>query len=371
MGGMNANAKTLQIFRPGRHAAMSGAVLEFSDSDLQATAAAYDPAKHEAPLVVGHPRIDAPAYGWVKGLAFANRGLEAEPDQVEPAFAELVSAGRFKKISASFFAPDAPNNPVPGVYYLRHVGFLGAQPPAVKGLRNPSFAEFEEGVVEFSEWDGVTNASLWRSLRDWLIGKFGQEEADSVLPTYQVQNLEQGAQEAVAKAAVEPLATPAYSESPTHQETVVTPEEKAALEAENAQLKAQLADHAAAARAARIKGLHAEHTAFAEALVAEGKLLPAQVEVCVAALDHFNGQETPVEFGEGDAKQPIAQAFKTFLQALPKQVEFGEVAKAGETVDFADANAIAAAAAKYQAEQAAAGRQITTTQAVAHVTQGA
>ena len=136
---MSAN-KPIQIFKPGRHTAMSGAVLEFSAADLAASAAAYDPAKHEAPIVVGHPTLDAPAYGWIKGLAYADSALDAQPDQVDAAFAEMVAAGRFKKISASFYAPDAPGNPVPGVYYLRHVGFLGAAAPAVKGLRAPSFA---------------------------------------------------------------------------------------------------------------------------------------------------------------------------------------------------------------------------------------
>ena len=67
--------KPIQIFKPGTHTAMSGAVLAFSESDLAACAAAYDPAKHEAPLVVGHPKHDAPAYGWVKQLAFADGAL--------------------------------------------------------------------------------------------------------------------------------------------------------------------------------------------------------------------------------------------------------------------------------------------------------
>jgi hypothetical protein len=149
---MAKQTKLLQIFRAGRHTAMSGATLAFSDVDLEATAAAYDPAKSEAPIVVGHPTTDGPAYGWVRSLSFADGRLEAEPHQVDPAFAELVEAGRFKKISASFFTPGAANNPVPGVYYLRHVGFLGAQPPAVKGLRSPSFdgADTDEGILSFT-----------------------------------------------------------------------------------------------------------------------------------------------------------------------------------------------------------------------------
>ena len=61
---------SLDIFRTGRHTASSGTSLAFTEADLAATAAAYDPALHEAPIVVGHPKDNAPAYGWVKSLGF-------------------------------------------------------------------------------------------------------------------------------------------------------------------------------------------------------------------------------------------------------------------------------------------------------------
>lgn len=353
--------KPLQIFKPGRHTAMSGVALAFSESDLAASAAAYDPALFEAPLVVGHPKLDAPAYGWVKSVAFTDGALDAEPQQVDPAFAEMVSAGRFKKISAAFFSPTAPNNPAPGVYYLRHVGFLGAQAPAVKGLRTPEFAESEEGIVVFSEWDDVTNASLWRSMRDWVIGKFGQDEADKVIPGYQVQALEQAAQQEVAEAAAESAAEsatppiPVFAEStvlPTapqgdtgllgHKEmSTVSPEEKAALEAENAQLKTKLADAEAATKAMQAKQLHEQNAAFADGLIGEGKLLPASLAVIVATMDLF-ATESP-SFADGDAQKPLLEGFKGFLASLPKQIEFGEAAtteraasgKSADTVEFA------------------------------------
>ncbi len=140
----------LEIFAAGTHIALSGQKFTFSAADLAATAAAYDPARHEAPLVIGHPELNEPAYGWVKVLTVAGNALLAEPDQVNPEFAELVNAGRYKKISAAFFAPTAPNNPRPGVYYLRHVGFLGAAAPAVKGLRKPVFSDGGPNIVTFS-----------------------------------------------------------------------------------------------------------------------------------------------------------------------------------------------------------------------------
>jgi len=302
---------------------MSGAVIDFSAEDLAATAAAYDPEKHEAPIVVGHPKLDAPAYGWVKSLSFAG-ALEAEPHQVEPAFAEIVAAGRFKKISASFFTPQAPGNPVPGVYYLRHVGFLGAQPPAVKGLRTPEFAAGEAGVVEFADFGARQNASLWRRLRDFLISQFGLEKIDAVIPDYAIGTLEEDAVVSETSAAAFPAA---FSDA-TDKEYAVSPEEKAALEAENARLKQQIEAAAARERAAAATARHAEHASFAEALAREGRLAPAQSALCVALLDFVAGQDSVVEFGEGEAKQPLAEAFRTFLRQLPKQVEFGEVSGA-------------------------------------------
>ncbi|MCO1337163.1 hypothetical protein MO867_22855, partial [Microbulbifer sp. OS29] len=102
--------------------------------------------------------------GWVSSLDFAGSVLTAEPDQVEPEFAEMVNTGRFPKISASFFHPESANNPVPGVWYLRHVGFLGAAAPAVKGLKEASFAGDGEDIftVEFAGADFADS---------WLVGR--------------------------------------------------------------------------------------------------------------------------------------------------------------------------------------------------------
>ena len=318
MGGMDA--KSLHIFRAGRQTAMSGESFDFSENDLAACAAAYDPAVHEAPIVVGHPAADAPAYGWIKGLAAVDGGLDAVPHQVDPAFAELVEAGRFKKISASFYLPDSSSNPKPGALYLRHVGFLGAQPPAVKGLRAPQFAENEAGVVEFGDWAGETNAGLWRRLREWLLVKFGQETADEVVPDWNIETLRDAAR------APDPEPTPAaFAEESSRlstQENPMTPEQIAALEAENARLKQELAsfaeEKAKLARAAK----HAEHLAYAEQLIGDGRLAPKHKEAVATLLD-FACSDAAVEFGEG-AAAPLSASFKAFLDDLPKVIEFGE-----------------------------------------------
>ncbi|MCA1944541.1 MAG: hypothetical protein LDL30_04540 [Desulfovibrio sp.] len=295
-----APPRHLIIFRSGTHTAMDGQELHFSDADLTATAAAYDPAKHEAPLVIGHPATDAPAYGWVKSLTVhpGQSGLElgATPGPVAPEFAGAVNTGLYKKISASFYPPHAKSNPVPGVYYLRHVGFLGAQPPAVKGLPPPAFADSDaEGLVTV-ELDGV---------------QFSES-------------------------------TPQEDTTPkdTPKDTLMD-EELKTLRAENARLRTELAARERlVAQHARDKA-HTGHVAFCEGLAAKGKLPPGLAPVMAAALTalalpgaehaaNTTGASTAepqvVQFGEGAAARPLHQALAEALEGLPEAIVYGEVA---------------------------------------------
>lgn len=126
---------------------MDGSRLRFSEADVQATADAYARATEKAPIVIGHPPDNAPAFGLVESLHVAGGALIATPGSVDAGFAELVRDGRYKKVSASFYRPDAPSNPHPGVWSLLHVGFLGAAAPAVKGLAPVAFAAGGESIV--------------------------------------------------------------------------------------------------------------------------------------------------------------------------------------------------------------------------------
>lgn len=330
---MNAS---LDIFRPGRHTASSGTSLAFTEADLAATAAAYDPALHEAPIVVGHPKDNAPAYGWVKSLAFAEGHLHADPHQVDAAFAELVAAGRFKKISASFYTPDAPANPKPGVYYLRHVGFLGAQPPAIKGLKDASFAGSQEGVLEFGDWDDRINAGLWRGLRDWLIGKFGLEEADQVLPTWDIDQLKTLADQPDP----EPALNAAYMEE--QRMTTELERREAELKTKQEALARKEADFKEKSGALETKEQAArkvELLAFCETLVQEGRLRPTHKEPVAAFMAQIRAEDV-LAFGEGGNPEPTLDWFKSFLGALPKQLSFQESAggdKDGPIADFSAA----------------------------------
>lgn len=143
--------KDIHFFRAGKHVDSSGREVAFSQADLREIATSYSADLHEAPIVVGHPKDNGPAFGWVESVKVEGDGLHATAKQVNPEFSDLVRQGAYKKVSASFYTKDHPNNPRPGSWYLRHIGFLGAQPPAVKGLAGVNFSE-EEGVA-FAEID--------------------------------------------------------------------------------------------------------------------------------------------------------------------------------------------------------------------------
>lgn len=386
---------SIQIFKPVAGAtSMEGVSTTLTAADLQDIATAYNPAVHEAPLTIGHPTHDAPAYGWVKSLSFADGALQADTEQ-SAELDELVSKGHYKKVSASFYTPGAPGNPTPGKWALRHVGFLGAQPPGIKGLKSVSFADGEAGVVTFGDMPGYAGsyiASLFRGIRDWFIAKEGQDAADQVLPDWQIESLREVSQRAAeqgdpddgvtqisggtpAFSFAEPLNAATLSATTTQQEPspMTKTSEQLQAELDAAQAENKTLKDAELKRAS--DALHAGNVSFAEALVAEARWPAAARDVLVATLDHV---ATPaagvgvVSFGEGAAAKPLADVLKEQLKAMPPSVSFGEVAKKGSGGgDAAGPEAIAAKAIAYQQDQSAKGNKVNTAEAVAHVSRNA
>ncbi|HIF3110303.1 TPA: peptidase [Salmonella enterica] len=345
----------IHIFRAGTHTDMHGRRINFSDADLNEIAQSYNPALHEAPVVVGHPKTDAPSYAWVSAVKKDRDGLKAEPRDIDPQFAELVKNRRYSKVSASFYCPESPGNPTPGKYYLRHVGFLGAQPPAIKGLKPVSFAEDEEGVVEFADWSLQTTASMFSRIRDFLISQFGLEKADSVVPDYMIDGLRDEAirTETPVPAFSDPAGIPADEVTqpvPEHQaptppeDTVVEKELQAKLQKENDDLKRQLEERNKAEAQRVATERHNASVAFADSLISDARLAPAGKNLVVAVLDALGSGESPVSFSENGSEQPLVEAFKAQLAKARPLLDFGEVATADRTdrraipAEFAEAD---------------------------------
>ncbi|WP_288082582.1 hypothetical protein [Shinella sp.] len=309
----------IEVFRSGTFTPMEGEPITYSAADLKAIVDAYDVATAPAPVVVGHPKTDAPAYGWAQSFdydASADR-LYATVGEIDPAFSDAVRAGRYKKISLSFFRPEDAANPVPGTWYPKHIGFLGGAAPAVTGLRNAQFAAGSAVTFTsaFGERGFEDTASLFRSVRDFLIEKFGLEDADKALPAYRLEWLSEV--EIEPKPAPRPSFSAPPAPVPVKKEPAVTHADPAFAARE-----ADVAAREAALKKRETEIAHDANVSFAEKLVTEGRLLPISKDKLVTILDAVPA-ETAVSFAAGEAAVPVAQALRDLLAAQPKVVSFG------------------------------------------------
>lgn len=372
--------KPIRAFKAGRRTDSAGHVKDWSAADLQELAESYDPQLREAPITIGHPKDNAPAYGWIGSLKTDGQVLDAMPRVAQPEFQDWVGRELFKQISVSIYGREHPNNPTPGRLYLRHVGFLGAQPPAIAGLSH-SFADGDDAgeLLEFTDFTVATTARLFRGLRDWFIGKFGQEEADKALASWDVQALAEDAvrdPNPTAPASCGPCFAEDEGDPSMPQQQAASAADLATREAALADAQRKLGEDRAALARREAEMAHGTRMAsfsdFAESLVKEGRLLPRDK----AALVHVMGalpEATVLEFGDGDGavKKPAVEVLQSFLKGLPKAVHFGEHAGAASTaddqVDATDAGALAKAAIDFKEAEHKAGRVISIEAAVQHV----
>ena len=322
-------AKKIRMLKPGTFTAMNGHTYSFSEADLRATAAAYDPTVFAAPIVKGHPTHDAPAYGRIYSAEFADGHLLGTPGKVDPAFAEEVNAGRFDNVSLSLYPPEHPSNPVPGVFYPRHLGFLGAMPPAVKGLGQVNLSEDEEGVIRFAEMD----MTEMRDPKDEKQSPFNPVNKGAT--RMDMKERAQFCAECKDTCCKTCCPNDAISIT-TEKGAVIDPAKccccdngctkccEACCMMEGPVRGMMVANYAEQERANR-KRTNAE---FVEGLVKEGKVLPANRLATIAVLDFCTTQAGGnIEFGEGSAKktQSPAEAFRAILSSGPKLIQFGEL----------------------------------------------
>ena len=323
----------LEVFKAGNY----GEKGDWPAEKLRQIAATYNPALHEAPVVIGHPSDDSPAWGWVKALRVHENGvavLEAQPQQVSPEFTQLLQDGRFKKLSVALYT----NFPATGGPYLRHLGFLGAQPPQVKGLRPIKFSGPADGWLEV-EVDMVTLEDMKKAFLETL-EKVGIKKPDSATPTA---------------------------------------EQFAELQKQKAQLEQQL--EATKQAGERVTALEkekreAEVQQFIEGQRGKGKWPAAFDKLGLPALlAHLRAPEVKLTFGEGEDKKELTvyEIMHNFLESLPVIIPQGELVKAGKktgggTVKFTETPTVTldetSVALRDRARQIAAERKISYAQAL-------
>lgn len=264
---MDQPAPSIRLFRPGDFVSNEGKSVSFSEADLAAIAASYDPANDPAPLVIGHPKLNDPAWGWVASLSFADGELVAAPEKVDADFAQIVRDGRYRRVSAQFYPPRHPSNPKPGAYYLKHIGFLGAAAPAVKGL----------GTVAFSAGD----------------------EAGAL--TFDLN--------------------PEKTMTEKTTEELSFAERLATLDAREAAIAKREEEDRKAAEKARHEG----NVSFAEGLIAATTLAPVHKDMVIGLLDQLDATSV-VSFGEAGEMSP-ADAMRKLLSSGATLLDLGEHGK--------------------------------------------
>lgn len=322
----------IQVFRTGTHTDAAGNERTWTEQDLDAIVARYQPGEHEAPVVLGHPKDNAPAYGWVERMWREGAVLFAQLKDLAPEFTEWVKAGRYKKRSISLY-PDMS---------LKHIGFLGAMPPAIKGLADVQFSEHEAVTMEFSDYRIGSIGRIMQRMREFIIEKFGVDAADKVVGNYEIEDLQREIPEFPA------AASSLFNEPNAPKEDAVNKELEDKLKAEQGksaefaeQLKKEQTEKDELKRqldAANAAGRKAEHRAFCEGLQKEGKISPAMLPAVMDFMEVLHGAGE-FEFAEGDKTvkaQPIDR-FKAYLAGLPKVLEFSEVATKTAAVSGTDA----------------------------------
>jgi hypothetical protein len=296
------------------HAGNFGSKGAYTEQDLDEIVNNYDPSFHEAPAVIGHPENDAPAYAWVEGVKRQGASLLGKLKQVEPSFERMVQDGLFKKRSIALYRGDKGLS-------LRHVGFLGAQPPEVKGLADVRFVDNTE-VIEITFEEGIKMAddvkkTIRESIREYFAELLGEGKTSP--KTFSEEDVKKIAAEA-ATAATTTLATKV-----TELEGKLT---KQTTEFAEGKKKLAAADTKAVADAAIDK------------LRKAGRWLPAfNVMHLDAVFAELAKTTETIEFGEGDKKEkktPL-ELMTAFMEGLKKFVPEGTVVASGVRTEFAEA----------------------------------
>lgn len=331
------------VFRAGKHTDSSGNTRTWTTADLDRIVSSFNPAYHEPPLVIGHPSDNAPAFGWVAGIKRQGDGLYLKYKDVAAEFKDWASKKLFKKKSIAVY-PDGS---------LRHIGYLGGMPPAIKGLPDFAFNDGDKGTAityEYSDWRMSTLGQIIMRLRDHLVETLGADKADNIIKGWEVQDL------------LTPPPEPEQSNSLYNEpeEEGMKPEEVQKMVADGVAAGLQTFGEA---MGKTIKGLEDQVTGLQKQLTTErdGRLraefhdflmTPAmQQRVAEGSREATINQmmtlasAAPVEFGEGDAKttKPALDVYKQQLQALPTVVQFGEHAtkdKAGHITATTDAKKV-------------------------------
>lgn len=303
----------IKIFRAGRHTDADGEEREYTEEAVKRIADVYNGQRaHVAPAVKGHPRDDEPAHGWVDKLRYSGGELFATFREVTSDFAEELKAGRYKFRSIALYPSGL----------LKHVGFLGAVPPAVKGLGE--IPQFADGVRCLFFADDAPHEES-NSNQPTNKGQTQMDEQAQQQLTELITGLSASVKELLAE--LRAAKKPEGSQPPAGEKEEAKTEEGTPPASFSEQRDLE----------AKVRGLQQEVRAaqFREFLNGDGlktRVTPAMQPKVITLLNCLADGEKTLKFSDAAGTEKEATAvdlFKELLSGLPVQYAEGELGNQG------------------------------------------
>lgn len=317
----------IELFRAGDY----GPKGEYTEDDISKMAENFEE-NDKVPIVIGHPKDNDPAWGWLDKMAAAGDILLARVGELHNDMFEAINySGLFKNRSVRI--ADTGSGPK-----IMHLGMLGGTLPEVSGLAPLTFSNDDE-YKDFSEDIPATEAEAGESAEN-LTTDTGIIETNSIAEESDeektIAEKTETKDEQPEKTEETPEDTGGNDNQNEGTDMSMTEEQVADLkkEAEESAAKAQAAEerakaaedkatkleekHQADMSAARRKGYEAMVKDFPNAV--EEKDQPAFVEFCMA---QPQGEETDFSFDDGNGTKTVdpAKWFTDFVQAKEEQIK--------------------------------------------------
>lgn len=273
--------KLIKVMPTGKVTASSGEEMNFTLDDLNEIAESYDGKKNPAPIVIGHPKTNDPAMGWIEKLKVVGEKLFAVPTKVNSAIKKAVDAGEYLKVSPSIYKRDADSNPAKGKLSLRHLGLLGAKAPAIPNnvVLDPANFSGDEKDCETFDYD------------------FSEKEPKETNKEQKIKNNEKKQKQ------------PKTTENFDMNELKEAKAKIEALEAENTKIK--------------LEQKQAENADFCEQLVKKGNILPKHKDETLKLINAINNNQSE-EFSEGENPLELVKGLLGKIQAIDFSEKSGD-----------------------------------------------
>jgi len=292
----------MELFRAGKQTDSAGNSHNWTVAELDEIVSNF---KEDVPATLGHKVNDKPAFAWFKKLWREGNVLFGEMGEIVDEFGVMLKNKMFKNRSIALRADNS----------LRHVAFLGAEAPAVKGLEGFAFAEddSEFNTFDFSEGNDDNKPSFMDNLKSALniLNISFNEPTPEDTEMSELTDLQAEMKTLTGK----------FAEQDKKIETL-TGEVKTANEGKKTAEKEFSEYKEGESKNAII--------AFADKMVADKKMLPADKDSEVAMMVSIDGLEAhDFSEGEGTKKKSPLQKYQETIEAREVILEEGEQFKEG------------------------------------------